>query len=166
MGISLWMDRKSVDVSQKSSLHHTSVPAGNFYLPMNDWQAIHVLPEGMVFGHPFIYWRSKQKNITHRVTVTAVEWGDEGISFCFICHTQENTMGPWAENNTCYCFVFATEARFRSSSDMATSWTTGNMTLQKTPLHQTAATLHEGVSCVWAHIHKQKRDTSVCFLLL
>lgn len=125
---------------------------------MTDWQVIDIIPEGMVLVIPlFILGQNRRKSL-----IESPDWGDEGIFFALSVKCKKT---PWAheqKNNT--VFVFATEAGFIISSDMATSWMTGNLTPQKMALHQTAATLHVGCHVrERAHMHEQKGDPCVFF---
>lgn len=158
-GESLWMERKSAD-----SLRHTGVaaaPAGSLYLPekflfANEWLASHSYPPwGDGVGCPSIYSGSKHKNITDGVTVMLFDRGREGIFFALSVTCMKNTF-------MYVCFVFCHWSKGSASRQTwQPSWTTGNLTLQRTPLHQMAAMLCS--VCVSVHTCRRKtKKRSVC----
>lgn len=88
--ITLWMEKVSGSVSEQQLVSHRclSTPEGNrylpgnFYLPMSDWQATHVLPDRMVLAVHYWLWVKTEKDID-RVTMAM---GFVGIFFAFIWH--------------------------------------------------------------------------------
>lgn len=76
------------------------VPTGNLYLPMKDWQVIHILPEGMVLViQLFTVGQNRRKSHSHNSTAGLRSPVD---FLSFISHKQENTLDLRAENMGCF----------------------------------------------------------------
>lgn len=164
--ISLWMERKSV---KNSSLCHTGAtrPLQGIYICQrllfaNDWLASHSYPPwGGGVGDPFINSRSKQKKITDRVTIAPLDQRD---FLCFICHMQENTLGPWAENNT-LGFVSCLPLKQDSSTHQTwqpPEWQVIWLCRRRLCTRRQPRSWEVSCACERALKHKQKRDLCVC----
>lgn len=77
---------------------------------------------------------------------------------------------PWANEQKIthrLYFVFAREAGFSFSLEIATSWTVGNLTPEKTPMQQMAAMVNEGIPVCehpW-YTQAETKQRSVYFFL-
>ena len=138
---SVWMEKDwSGLVSVKQLVPHrchsahagTSHSPERFYLPMNVWQAVHILPAVMVLVILWFTPAEGRREITDRVAIALLrlhrgKWGD---LLCFIWHITRRR-APWAhEQNITHRLhsVFAAEEAFELPIGQGPPppWMTGN----------------------------------------